>query len=610
MKLTDLEITKKINIARKLQKLGKYKEAEEIYKELLSFNSNSFDLVFSYASFCKDLRNYTLAKQLLVDLTKKFPSAVNPYILIAEILRIENRYAEAEKVLLLARNIDPSNSDLMYNFALLYSTMKKYDPSLFYINKAITLNSNNEIYKVLKGEIFIRKGCLDEALSILNPLKTSDIDFSKIQAKNLISEIWIRKKRYFESEKVLKELIKEYPKLKLGYLNLSDLYIETKQLDKGINLLENVLRIFPDFLPFYKNSALIYKSKGEINLAREFFLKLIQENKFDYDSYYELSLIYDFKDHPEVKDFLLNININQLKSSPKISVAFAISNILHKQKEYKKSSYFLKIANDEASKCAKSSYQVIIQNAEFFRSIAIEKLKSQHNNESNQLVFIVGMPRSGSTLLENVLSLNNQVVDMGEVDFLEESIKNVKNLNKVFNSYNEKIKEKFKGSKIYTDKNLFNYAYCSIIYKYFPNAKIIHCNRNPLDNILSIYRAKFNSQPFSFSLDEISRLYVNHFEIMLEYKEKYGKIIYEYNYEALVKDPSSEIPKIISWLGWEWDDAYLSPHKNKRNVFTASNYQVRQKIYSSSIGIWKEYEELLAPATEIITANQILKDRI
>ena len=65
-------------------------------------------------------------------------------------------------MLLLARNIDPSNSDLMYNFALLYSTMKKYDPSLFYINKAITLNSNNEIYKVLKGEIFIRKGCLDE----------------------------------------------------------------------------------------------------------------------------------------------------------------------------------------------------------------------------------------------------------------------------------------------------------------------------------------------------------------------------------------------------------------------------------------------------------------
>ena len=74
---------------------------------------------------------------------------------------------------------------------------------------------------------------------------------------------------------------------------------------------------------------------------------------------------------------------------------------------------------------------------------------------------------------------------------------------------------------------------------------------------------------------------------MLGYKEKYGEIIYEYNYEELVKDPNSEIPKIINWLGWKWDDAYLSPHKNKRSVFTASNYQVRQKIYSSSIGIWK-----------------------
>ena len=134
--------------------------------------------------------------------------------------------------------------------------------------------------------------------------------------------------------------------------------------------------------------------------------------------------------------------------------------------------------------------------------------------------------------------------------------------------------------------------------------------RNPLDNILSIYRTNFRNQNFCYDLNDIANLYVHHYEIMQEYKKKYGEIIYEYNYEALVRNPSLEIPKIIDWLGWEWDEAYLSPQRNTRNVFTASSSQVRKKIYSSSIGIWREYEELLTPAIEIIKKNKSLERRI
>ena len=140
MKKNNLEIIQKIQIAKQKQKLGKFEEAEKIYQESLFINNDSFDLNFSYALFCKDLKKFSLAKKLLVNLTKKFPSIINPYISIAEILRIENRFEEAEKVLLIAKNIDSSNSDLMYNFSLLYSSTKKYDLSLNYINKAIDLS--------------------------------------------------------------------------------------------------------------------------------------------------------------------------------------------------------------------------------------------------------------------------------------------------------------------------------------------------------------------------------------------------------------------------------------------------------------------------------------
>ena len=95
-----------------------------------------------------------------------------------------------------------------------------------------------------------------------------------------------------------------------------------------------------------------------------------------------------------------------------------------------------------------------------------------------------------------------------------------------------------------------------------------------------------------------------------EYKIKYAKNIYDYNYEDLIYSPNKIIPEIINWLNWDWNEKYLLPHKNKRNVFTASSAQIRQKFYSSSIGIWKEYEELLEPAIEIIKTNKALKAKI
>ena len=97
---------------------------------------------------------------------------------------------------------------------------------------------------------------------------------------------------------------------------------------------------------------------------------------------------------------------------------------------------------------------------------------------------------------------------------------------------------------------------------------------------------------------------------MEEYKIKYGENIYDYNYEDLIENPNNVIPGIINWLDWDWDEKYLSPHQNKRNVYTASSAQIRKKFYSSSIGIWKEYKELLEPAIEIIKTNKILRDKI
>ena len=604
----------KIEFAKAKQKAGKIVEANKIFQDLLKSNNESFAVLYSYGLFCRDLKNFVIAKRVFFRLIKKFPKSINSFILLSEILRMENKFLDAERVLLKAFENHSNHADLIYNISLLYFSMRKFDNAISYINKAIKLSSSNDMYRFLKAEIHINKYNFDEALNILERLKNKNKYIKDnnrdIRTEILFANIYSRQKRFDDAEKILLKLIKKYKSLEIAYLNLSTLYSDKNQLTKSIKILKEGIKVSPNYMPFFKNLACFYRNSGQIKLAKETNLYIISKNKFDFKSFFELSGIYDFENHQNQLDFLLNTKLDALNPNAKIYAAFAISNIFHKKRNFKKSAEYLKIANLECLKQKQSDYSLKINNAEFYRLLKVEKQKFEEPNSTRNMIFIVGMPRSGSTLLENILSLNLEVTDMGEVTFLEESLKGIDNIENVFSSYNKKVNQQFKLSSNYTDKNLFNYMYCSIIFNYFPNAKIIHCLRNPLDNILSIYRSNFLHQPFSSSLTDISNLYIHHFKIMQEYKEKYGEIIFDFCYEDLIKNPNIIIQELISWLGWEWDNKYLSPHKNSRNVNTASSAQIRKRFFSSSVGIWKEYQELLAPAIEIIQSDEILKTRI
>ena len=156
---------------------------------------------------------------------------------------------------------------------------------------------------------------------------------------------------------------------------------------------------------------------------------------------------------------------------------------------------------------------------------------------------------------------------------------------------------------------LYNYQYAGIISREIINAKIIHCFRNPLDNILSIFRAHFSQgNEYSSSLVDTAKVYIDQEAVMTEYKNRFRSKIYDLNYDSLVTNPNEEIKSLISWLDWQWKDTYLSPHLNKRSVSTASNVEVRSPINPKSIGGWKNYKEMLKPSMEIITKNDKYRD--
>ena len=429
------------------------------------------------------------------------------------------------------------------------------------LNKAFQCHSKGNIAEASKYyQFFINQGFKDHRVF----LNCGEIlkDLGKLKE----AEIWIRR------------AIEIKPDYALAYNNLGTILTSLNKLKEAESCFHKVITINPDLTATYVNLANLPYS--EVN-------KVWQSKLFS-------------------ESFLKNKSKND-----QLNIYFARSNILHKQNSYKESAKCLKLANQLKISLYPSNSEAIISKSELLL-LELDQVSFIRKKEKNypQNIFIVGMPRSGSTLIETIISMNNKVIDLGEINILERSFekwKENKMINDLVDFYMQTIK-KFKCN-ITTNKYLSNYQYAGIISKYIPNSKIIHCYRNPLDNILSIYRANFaKGNEYSSSLIDSAKVYLNQETIMNEYKKRFKAKIYDINYDSLVTNPNKEIKSLISWLGWKWEDQYLSPHLNPRSVSTASNVQVRSPINSKSIKGWKNYKEMLKPAMDIITQDNKYKD--
>ena len=596
MKEDSLEISKYIQLAKKNQKEGRLKQANEIYKNLINKKIYTYELLISYGLFNKEINNLIVAKNLFTLAIKKYPLLIKSYILLAEIFRIQNNFNNAYEILMNAKKVEKDNADVDYNLSILFKTNKLYKEALIHINNALNNSPKIDLYKILKADILIDNFQNPEAEKVLGNLildKNSNLYFQK---ELLFSRIFINQKNYVEAENTLLKLKNLFNNQPILFLNLSNLYFNNKEINKGIKVSKEGIKKFPNFIPLKFNLAVMYRNSGHLDSAINMHLEILDKDKFNFNSYYELSTLYDFSNHNDQLNNLLNIEIENFTPIQKIYIGFSKANIYHSKGEFENSAYFLKIANDEKLKLQPSDLKRKLNTGEIYRNFKFENQEDLNKNlDNNCYLFIVGMPRCGSTLLESILSLNSEVTDLGEVFFLEESLKETEDFKKINDIYRDKVLDINSFNNIFTDKNLFNFLYCPIIYRFFPNSRIIHCTRNPLDNVLSIYRTNFINQSFSSSLNDIAKLYKYHMELMDEYKTQFNSIIYSYDHDQVVQNPEDSIRKLIDWLNWEWDEKYLSPQKNKRNVFTASSAQVRKEINNQSINYWEKYKQLLKP---------------
>ncbi|MGH8290004.1 MAG: tetratricopeptide repeat-containing sulfotransferase family protein [Steroidobacteraceae bacterium] len=230
-------------------------------------------------------------------------------------------------------------------------------------------------------------------------------------------------------------------------------------------------------------------------------------------------------------------------------------------------------------------------------------------------IFIVGLPRSGSTLIERILSSHRQTHQGGELTAVNETIVGLTGVvpgtgarefaariaavdgRTLAAEYLARIRAFRPEGSRWTDKQLSNFIYCPLLLRAFPKARIVHVTRHPLATCYGLYRTRFDdSYPFAYDLMEIADFYVSYRRLMQHYQRILPGRILELPYEQVVKSFEPSVRRLLEFVGLSFDAACLEFHRNPAPVMTTSSVQVRQPLYTSALEHWKHFEPWLAPA--------------
>ncbi|WP_269611077.1 tetratricopeptide repeat-containing sulfotransferase family protein [Prochlorococcus marinus] len=569
-----------INQAIKLHSQGNIAEAAKLYQQIINQGCNNHKVFSNYGMILNGLGKLKEAEVFYRKAIEFNPDYEKAHSNLGNILRGLGKLKEAELSQRKAIELNPNSAEAHSNLGSILNDLGKLKEAELSQRKAIELNPDLALAHYNLGNILNARGKLKEAE--LSQRKAIELNPDLTEAHYNLGIILNTRGKLKEAEFSTRKAIELNPTHAKAHNNLGGMLKEKGSLEEAEVFLRKAIELNPDFAaPYLSLSDLKYSNKNTL-----------------------------WKD----KLFSESILKNQSQKD-QIDIYFARANILHKEKKYEESSKYLQLANNLKLEVKPSKPEMIFNKS---KALLIESDKLEINQQEHakfpESIFIVGMFRSGSTLLESILSMNTSVNDLGERMNLEESFLESKKVDQeltLAEVYWKKIKDLRKKANITTNKNLFNYQYTGIIAKKIPNAKIIHCFRNPLDNILSIYRAHFaRGNEYSSSLVDCTRVYLYQDEIMTEYKNRFRSKIYDLDYDLLVSNPNKEIKSLISWLGWHWDDLYLSPHLNPRSVSTASTVQVRFPINSKSVGGWKNYKEMMKPAIKILIQTKKYRDLI
>lgn len=476
------------------------------------------------------------------------------------------------------------------------------------------------------GDILAKRDRLEDAER--NFRKAIQIKPKYADAYYNLGHVLFRQDRFAEAADCFKKAIHSNPNLAEAYSNLGATRKMQGLYQEAEANLCKALQLNPGLMEAHINLGDALAEQGRTPEAETRYRHALTINPHDIAARFALARIK--KVQPGDEDFSALLSIERmacegqekLSGQDRIGLHFALGKCLDDIGEYDQA--FPHFEEGCRLKRASFAYDPDADSqifAEIQRIFDATKLDSLHGggDASPLPIFILGMPRSGTTLIEQIIASHPDVQGAGELPDLMEVVR--RNNGGVANfwqglrtiergclakwgaEYVAALKRHSPGSLRVTDKMPHNFLLTGLIHVMLPNARIIHVRRNPLDTCLSCFTNLFGNDnvKFSYDLTELGRHYAEYARLMEHWRNALPKDAYlDVQYEDVVQDREAQTRRLIEYCGLEWNDACLEPHKSERSVRTASVSQIRQPIYRSSMDRSRNYERHLGPLLEAL----------
>lgn len=434
----------------------------------------------------------------------------------------------------------------------------------------------------------------------------------KPESRFALAASLFRVQRLKESAKHLEKIIHEHPGIAEAHNLLGIVKAEMELSGPAEQHFLQALQLRPDFAEAHKNLGTHYGQLGRLDEARDHLRKAIANRPHYAEAWWQLVSITKIVDYDDdIRSIEAAYRRDDATATEKTQLAYALGKAFHDLQQYARAFEYWHEGNALRHKLSGYDVNPVLTEMRAMKRVfsATFRATSDVGRATSPVpIFIVGMPRSGTSLTEQILASHSSVYGAGEIRALDDAIRSVVRhfpggLRKLSTAdwaairqrYLDEVMPRVGNASQVTDKMLGNFLHIGAISSLFPGAKIIHCRRDALDTALSCYSKPFIHDRLNFTCDltDLGRYYRHYLDLMAHWSKIHVPNIYAIDYESLVTDSEHEVRKLLAFCELPFEAGCLAFHETERPVKTASAAQVRQPIYRDSLQSSQHYEREL-----------------
>jgi len=597
---------------------GGVAEAARLFGKILTIEPRHADSLHLLGLIARQGRRYDVAVELIGRAIHFQPDNPHYHYNLGGAFhaqgRIKDAVAQYERAILLK----PDYADAHNNLASAFVAEGKLTSAVRHYEMALAINPDHGEAHNNLGNIFKERGKLDAAMAHYQ--RAVEINPERAEAHYNLGIAFVAQGKVDDAVSHYERALALKPDYANAHNNLASVLQAEGRIDEAIAHFELTLAIDPNHAEAHNNLGNILKEHGRFDEAIAHYGRAVEIRPDYAEVHYNRAEIKTFRAaDPELAALEELAGRSGLPDTRALHVHFALAKALDDIGDYSRSFEHLHKANTMKRRQVPYAEKTV---ATLFRRIAnvfdtslLDRFKGT-GDPSSVPVFILGMPRSGSSLIEQILSSHPQIQGAGELTSLETAVAavlggrhqslqypecidtiDVSTLKRLGEAYLAHLPQLAEGKLRITNKLPGNFLHIGLIRMMLPNAKIIHTMRDPIDTCASCYSKLFSSGVyFSYDLGELGRYYRRYTEMMDHWRNVLapGDVL-DVSYELVVDDIEGQARRLIDFCGLPWNDCCISFHKNSRPVRTASSVQVRKPLFRSSLQRWRRYGPGIAP---------------